>query len=138
MDSTTLSQALMMLLTMPLAFTSFTSLSFSSTFTSLDFGLTHLFVMHLTLTFLSIWKWQSKAAVSGRTLATKFMRAVPLLVTITLGILSFEFKRPTDVSRTQVKLPSFSEARKAKAIEYVLLVEVTQTISSWFYKWSPW
>ena len=121
MDSTTWSQALMMLLTMPLAFTSFTSLSFSSTFTSLDFGLTHLFVMHLTLTFLSIWKWQSKAAVSGRTLATKFTRAVPLLVTITLGILSFEFKRPTDVSRTQVKLPSFFRGKKSKSNRICLI-----------------
>jgi hypothetical protein len=53
---------------------------------------------------------------------------VSLSMTIPLGILSFDFRRPTNISRTQVKFPSFSEARKAKATNYILLVEVTPTI----------
>jgi len=54
-----------------------------------------------------------------------FIKALSLSVTTTLGMLSFEVKRPTDISSAHVKLSSFSKERKTKATKYVILVEVT-------------
>jgi len=53
-----------------------------------------------------------------------------MLVTTTLGMLSFEDKRPTNISSSQVKPSSCSKERNAKPTEYVMLVEVTPTISN--------
>jgi len=69
-------------------------------------------------------------SVSGRTLATTFIIALSLSVTTTLGMLSFEDKRPTNIPSAQVKLSSCSKERKEKPTDYVRLVEVTPTISN--------
>jgi len=42
-------------------------------------------------------------------------------------MLSFEDKRPTNISSAQVKLSSCSKERKIKLTDYVILVEVTPT-----------